>query len=157
MKRSKFLSTLVAVTIITTACNYKGTKEQEKEMDLYTECLKVHDEMMPQQEELISLRYRLSTLLSQLDSLKRSNKDFDTAMLRRRIIKVSSKLDSAEIHTTNWMNGFTTNLDEKFEGKDHQQVMGYLNKAKVDIMNIKQERNQSILNTKQLLDEYKIK
>lgn len=139
------------------SCGSQKKKEQEQEKNLFSESMALHDEVMPKQEELFSLKNKINTLGTKMDSLKKANPTLDTSALRTTITGISAKIDTASNHMSDWMHNFTSDLDEKFQNKSHEEIMNYLKKGKEDIEKVKQEFNQSISEAKQFIDEQKIK
>lgn len=155
-KITTILLSLVAVGMIT-SCGNQKRKDQEQEKNLFSESMLLHDEVMPKQEELFKLKKKIYALGAKMDSLKTANPSLDTAALRVKITGMSGKIDSAVDNMSDWMHSFTSDLDQKFEGKSHEEIMKYLNEGKQSIENVQKEFNQSISDANKLLDEYKVK
>ncbi|POY35987.1 hypothetical protein C3K47_12340 [Solitalea longa] len=154
-KITPFIASCVMLALV--SCGSQKKKDQEQEKNLFSESMALHDEVMPKQEELFSLKNKINTLGTKMDSLKKANPALDTTQLRAHINGISAKIDTASNHMSDWMHDFTSDLDEKFQNKSHKEIMTYLKNGKEDIEKVKQEFNQSISEAKQLLNDQKIK
>lgn len=149
------LSMVAAGTIV--SCGNQQRKDQEQEKNLFSESMSLHDEVMPKQEELFKLKKKIYALGTKMDSLKTANPALDTAALRVQINGLSGKIDSAVDNMSDWMHSFTSDLDQKFEGKSHEEIMKYLTEGKQSIEKVQKEFNQSIADANKLLNEHKVK
>ncbi|MND55025.1 hypothetical protein D3C80_460980 [compost metagenome] len=155
-KITTILLSLTAIGVMS-SCGNQKKKDQEQEKNLFSESMLLHDEVMPKQEELFKLKKKISGLGAKMDSLKIANPTLDTAALRIKINGLSTKIDSAVDNMSDWMHSFTSDLDQKFEGKSHEEIMKYLNDGKQSIENVQKEFNQSISDANKFLNEYKVK
>ncbi|MGV3600181.1 MAG: viral A-type inclusion protein [Dyadobacter fermentans] len=144
MKNLILLSLLAAFSL---AC---GTdKDQEKVAGLETEVLAIHDEVMPKQEDIMSLKTQISKKIQDIDSLQNVGVSSNTmAEQRIKAVDLNQKLADADKLMMDWMHEYRGDSAKKL---DSQQAVQYFEKEKERIMLVKQATLKSIQEAKTFL------
>ncbi|ACT96406.1 hypothetical protein [Dyadobacter fermentans] len=145
MKNLILLSLLAAFSL---AC---GTdKDQEKVAGLETEVLAIHDEVMPKQEDIMSLKTQISKKIQDIDSLQNVGVSSNTmAEQRIKAVDLNQKLADADKLMMDWMHEYRGDSAKKL---DSQQAVQYFEKEKERIMLVKQATLKSIQEAKTFLE-----
>lgn len=145
MKNLILLSLLAAFSL---AC---GTdKDQEKVTGLETEVLAIHDEVMPKQEDIMSLKTQISKKIQDIDSLQNVGVSSNTmAEQRIKAVDLNQKLADADKLMMDWMHEYRGDSAKKL---DSQQAVQYFEKEKERIMLVKQATLKSIQEAKTFLE-----
>lgn len=136
---------LFCTLLLQAGCQSGPSKEEE----LKNEVIKVHDRIMPRNEEIVNLRRQLSQVQAQLDSLKQARPEADTALISRETDSLASALESADNAMSDWMYAFRTD----YSGMEEEEVVQYLQEEKKKIGEIESRYEQSIRDTRKYLDE----
>lgn len=123
--------------------NKEVPAEQRAQMALYDEVIEIHDEIMPQMEDMMSAKGKLQ---EKLDTLR----DQDSA--NPAIPELESAINSlaeADEAMMNWMRKFTPQEDVE----DHQAVINYYQDQKVKITEVKQQMSDAMTEANRLLKE----
>lgn len=137
--------TLSCALLLQTGCQSGPSKGDE----LKNEVIKVHDRIMPRNEEIISLRQELSQIRTQLDSLKQARPGADTALIASETDSLASALENADNAMSDWMHAFRTD----YSGMEEEEVVQYLQEEKKKIEGIEHRYERSIQDTRKYLKE----
>jgi hypothetical protein len=134
------LTTLIAVFIF--GC---GNPEAEKVAALKKECIEIHDEVMPQWQDIASMSGELkkwSTALAEADSID------SIAQLKTQVNKSATLLDSAYDAMGDWMSNYEPDLDQS---QSIDSALSYYKSEKERITAVNSLMKLSIENGKQIL------
>jgi hypothetical protein len=119
-------------------------KPKESIVDIkYGEVMEVHDEIMPQMEDIYRLRKQLQKRADSL-SLKSSQEAFEQA---ERYREAMSSLTAADKGMMEWMRNF--NSDYKL--MEEKEAIVYLEKEKMKVEELREKFNFSIAEAKRIL------
>lgn len=131
---------LPAVFIVLLAC---GPSKRQKEEQLRSEVMAIHDEVMPRTEEMYRLRKRLQGMA---DSLLKQ--DLTDTLLRHEIERLIFKLRKADDSMMSWMHGYNGGAGLY----DHDELMQYLQEEKTKIEAVRQAIKEAIDSTNAFLE-----
>ncbi|MCF0075062.1 viral A-type inclusion protein [Dyadobacter sp. CY261] len=144
----KNLILLSFVTIFLCACG--KDKDQEKITGLETEVLAIHDEVMPKQEEIMSLKSQLSKKIQDIDSLQNVGVSSNTmAEQRIKAVDLNQKLLDADKLMMDWMHEYRGDSAKKLDPK---QSILYFEGEREKILLVKQATLKSIQEAKTFLE-----
>jgi hypothetical protein len=102
------------------------TKKQEK--DLFTEVVKVHDQVMGKEELIMINKMQLDTIIKKRPEVA------------AQASAHSKALDSVDTRMENWMHNF----DAENKGKSHNEIMSYLTEQQKQINAIDSSLNIAV-------------
>ncbi|MGX5852484.1 viral A-type inclusion protein [Dyadobacter jiangsuensis] len=144
----KNLTLLSFLLILCFACG--KDKDQEKLTSLETEVLAIHDEVMPQQEDIVRLKSQLSKKIQGIDSLQNVGVSSNTmAEQRIKAVDLNQKLADADKLMMDWMHAYRGDSAKKLEPKE---ALLYFEKEKERILLVKQATLKSIQEAKTFLE-----
>lgn len=138
----------LAVSLCIIACQQK-----ENRKELRSEVIKLHDEVMAKNSEVVNLQMTLDTLIRNVDSLKKANPQRDTAVLKKDLIKLLERLKVAEEGMNEWMHAFEPDT----EGKTEDEASGYFQAEKKKLQRIDSLYDESTEQTKAYLKKSALK
>jgi hypothetical protein len=145
MKHLILLSFIIALCV---ACG--KDKNQEKITGLETEVLAIHDEVMPKQEDIVSLKSKISKKIQGIDSLQNVGVSSNTlAEQRMKAVDLSQKLNESDKLMMDWMHEYRGDSAKKLEPKE---AILYFEKEKEKILLVKQATLKSIQEAKTFLE-----
>lgn len=125
-------------------------KDLEKITGLETEVLAIHDEVMPKQEDIISLKSQLSSKIKGIDSLQNVGVSSNTmAEQRIKAVDLNQKLADADKLMMDWMHSYRGDSAKKLDSK---QAILYFENEKEKILQVKQATLKSIQEAKTFLE-----
>ncbi|PWG78600.1 hypothetical protein DDR33_21200 [Pararcticibacter amylolyticus] len=125
--RNRSIYFLLALLISASACQ---TKSDYKAMR--AEVIKLHDEVMARNDEVVHLQMKIDTLLRNMDSLKIKNPALDTAATQIILTAHLNGLKVAEEKMNDWMHQFQPDT----EGKSGEESVAYFAEEKKKIEEI---------------------
>ncbi len=142
---------LILLSLFLVLCMACGKdKDQEKLAGLETEVLAIHDEVMPQQEDIMSLKSQLSKKIQGIDSLQNVGVSSNTmAEQRIKAVDLNQKLADADKLMMDWMHAYRGDSAKKLEPKE---ALLYFEKEKERILLVKQATLKSIQEAKTFLE-----
>ena len=139
---------LLSFLMLCIACG--KDKDQEKITGLETEVLAIHDEVMPQQEDIMSLKSQLSKKIQGIDSLQNVGVSSNTmAEQRIKAVDLNQKLADADKLMMDWMHAYRGDSAKKLDPK---QAVLYFEGEKEKILLVKQATLKSIQEAKTFLE-----
>lgn len=145
------MKNLILLSFLLVLCFACGKdKDQEKLTGLETEVLAIHDEVMPQQEDIMSLKSKLSKKIQGIDSLQNVGVSSNTmAEQRIKAVDLNQKLADADKLMMDWMHAYRGDSAKKLEPKE---ALLYFEKEKERILLVKQATLKSIQEAKTFLE-----
>lgn len=145
------MKNLILLSLLSVLCFACGKdKDQEKLTGLETEVLAIHDEVMPQQEDIMSLKSQLSKKIQGIDSLQNVGVSSNTmAEQRIKAVDLNQKLADADKLMMDWMHAYRGDSAKKLEPKE---ALLYFEKEKERILLVKQATLKSIQEAKNFLE-----
>ncbi|MGX5689099.1 hypothetical protein [Arcticibacter tournemirensis] len=138
----------LALSLCIIACQQK-----ENRKELRSEVIKLHDEVMAKNSEVVNLQMTLDTLIRNVDSLKKANPQRDTAVLKKDLIKLLERLKIAEEGMNEWMHAFEPDT----EGKTEDEASSYFQAEKKKLQRIDSLYDESREQTKAYLKKSALK
>ncbi|HWV31070.1 MAG TPA: hypothetical protein VN038_15530 [Dyadobacter sp.] len=145
------MKNLIPLSFVLMLCFACGKdKDQEKLAGLETEVLAIHDEVMPQQGDIMSLKSQLSKKIQGIDSLQNVGVSSNTmAEQRIKAVDLNQKLADADKLMMDWMHAYRGDSAKKLEPKE---ALLYFEKEKERILLVKQATLKSIQEAKTFLE-----
>lgn len=145
------MKNLILLSFLITLCFACGKdKDLEKVAGLETEVLAIHDEVMPKQEDIITLKTQLSTKIQGIDSLQNVGVSSNTmAEQRIKAVDLNQKLTDADKLMMDWMHAYRGDSAKKLDSK---QAILYFENQKERILLVKQATLKSIQEAKTFLE-----
>jgi len=147
MTINKTLSLLI-LSFCIIACQQK-----ENRKELRSEVIKLHDEVMAKNSEVVSLQMKLDTLIRDIDSLKSASPERDTLSLKKDLQKLMAGLKMAEEGMNEWMHQFEPDT----EGKTEDESSSYFQEEKKKLQRIDSLYDTSTKQTKEFLKKSALK
>lgn len=145
MKNPILLSLLASALL---ACG--DDKNQEKVTGLETEVLAIHDEVMPRQSDIVSLKSQLSKKIQDIDSLQNLGVSSNTmAEQRIKALDLNQKLVEADKLMMDWMHEYRGDSAKKLDTK---QSIQYFEQERERILQVRQATLKSIQEAKTFLE-----
>lgn len=141
----------ILLSLVITACLACGKdKDQEKIVNLETEVLAIHDEVMPKQEDIVGLKSQLNKKVQGIDSLQNVGVSSNTlAEQRIQAVDLNQKLADADKLMMDWMHEYRGDSAKKLDPK---QAISYFEQEKEKILVVKQATLKSIQEAKTFLE-----
>lgn len=145
------MKNLILLSFLITLCFACGKdKDLEKITGLETEVLAIHDEVMPKQGDIVSLKSQLSTKIQGIDSLQNVGVSSNTmAEQRIKAVDLNQKLADADKLMMDWMHEYRGDSAKKLDSK---QAILYFENQKEKILVVKQATLKSIQEAKTFLE-----
>jgi hypothetical protein len=128
------------LTMLAALALYSCADNTKEEKNLVNDILKVHDQVMANDEMLMKNKMKLDTLLKQ---------KIDTDAVKM----LEAKLAAADAAMEKWMNGFQLDMT----GKSHDEVMKYYTDQKKQVAAVDSQVNVAIKEADKYLSNHKIK
>lgn len=126
-------------------------QDQDKVKELESQVLTIHDEVMPQMDEIMTLKMKLSKKIVRLDSLQNEGITGNTlAEERMKASDLNQKLNESDKLMMNWMNEYKGDSAKKLQP---EQAIQYFENEKKKIDEVKQVTIKSINDAKSFLDK----
>lgn len=141
---------ILAITLITILAACAG-QDKDKILELEGQVLTIHDEVMPQMEEIMTLKMKLSKKMVQLDSLQDEGVTGNSlAEERIKAADLNQRLNEADKLMMSWMNEFRGDSAKKLQS---DQAVLYFENEKKKIDEVKQVTIKSINDAKSFLEK----
>jgi len=142
----KNLIMLVAILASFASCDKKADKVQELE----TEVLAIHDEVMPQMDDIMSLKSQLSKKIQSMDSLQNEGVSSNTtAEARIKAVDLNQRLNESDKLMMDWMHAYRGDSAKKL---NPEAAVLYFEQQKEKILLVKQQTVKAIEETKTFLE-----
>ena len=129
-------------------CDSNG--EKDKITGIESEVLTIHDEVMPQMDEIMTLKSKLSRKIQSMDSLQNEGISSITfAEERIKAVDLNQKLNESDKLMMQWMHEYRGDSAKKLKA---DQALAYFEKEKEKILNVKQTTLKSIQEAKTFLE-----
>jgi len=136
----------LAITILLFGCN----KEKENVIELETEVLALHDEVMPKLEEIMTLKSKLSKKILSMDSLQNEGiSGNNLAEDRMKAVDLNQRLNESDKLMMDWMHAYNGDSAKKLKP---QQSLLYFENEKKKMIHVKEFTLKSIQETKSYLN-----
>lgn len=135
------------VLISFTACN--NTKEEEE--ILQANIIETHDVLMLKGETIMANKESLNQILENTANANSANESLDNEAFFKQVNTLNNNLTKADDAMMTWMNNFNPD----FAGKNHTQIMEYLNKQKIEIEKVESLTEKALNNSNMFIKKYK--
>lgn len=144
----KQLILLSAIALLCFACG--KDKDQEKVLNLETEVLAIHDEVMPKMQDIETLKATLSQKVQNIDSLQNVGVSGNNlAEQRIKAVDLKQRLEESDKLMMDWMHEYRGDSAKKLNS---QEAVQYFEKEKDKILLVKQTTLKAIQETKTFLE-----
>ncbi len=138
MKIKKIYLFALALFFLLSGCN----GDKEKVLELETEVLTLHDEVMPKQGEIMALKSKLSRKIVRMDSLQNEGiTGNNLAEERMRAVDLNQKLNESDKLMMDWMHQYNGDSAKKLKP---QQSLLYFENEKKKMIHVKEFTLKSI-------------
>ena len=139
---------IFSLFIILTACGTDAQKD--KVTTLEAEVMTIHDEVMPQMEDIMTLKSHLSKKIQSIDSMQNVGISSNTlAEQRIKAVDINQKLNESDKLMMDWMHAYQGDSAKKLQPAD---AVAYFEKEKEKILLVKQTTVKSIQEAKTFLE-----
>ena len=129
-----------------------GCQNQKAEQQkLQKEVIEQHDVLMVRMDLLQDNKSALSLIENNLDNIKKVQPNLDTVQLKAEITDLKIQLTVSDESMMKWMNNFNSD----YTGKNHEEVMKYLENQKIKIDTVKTLFDQSLSKSGAIIQKYK--
>jgi hypothetical protein len=140
---------LSAAFIIATFASCGKDAKQEKIISIEAEVMQIHDEVMPEMDNIMRLKSQLSKKIQNIDSLQNVGISSNTlAEARIKAVDLNQKLNDADKLMMDWMHEYKGDSAKKLKA---DEAISYFEKEKERILLVKQSTVKSIQETKMFL------
>ena len=123
--------------------------DKDKVTELEGEVMTVHDEVMPQMDEIMTLKAKLSRKIVSMDSLQNEGISGNTlAEERIKAVDLNQKLNESDKLMMDWMHEYRGDSAKKLKS---EQAILYFENEKKKIESVKQITTKNINDTKAFL------
>lgn len=142
----KNLTILLAILATLAACN----KDADKVQELEKEVLAIHDDVMPQMDNIMSLKSQLAKKIQSMDSLQNEGVSSNTiAQERIKAVDLNQKLNESDKQMMEWMHAYRGDSAKKLKP---DAAALYFEHEKEKILLVKQNTVKAIEETKTFLE-----
>ncbi|NIJ52157.1 viral A-type inclusion protein [Dyadobacter arcticus] len=144
----KSLIQLLVIVAILPGCGQDAKKD--KATDLEAEVMTIHDAVMPQMDDIMSLKSKLSKEIQHIDSLQNIGISSNTmAEQRIKAVDLNQKLNDSDKLMMNWMHEYRGDSAKKLKS---EEAIAYFEKEREKILLVKQTTAKSIQEAKTFLE-----
>ena len=144
----KIFLPICLITILIFGCDQKNDKE--KVLDLEAEVMTIHDEVMPQMDDIMTLKSKLSKKIQEMDSLQNIGVSSNTlAEQRIKAVDLNQKLNESDKAMMSWMHAYRGDSAKKLKP---QEATMYFEAEREKILLVKQTTLKSIQDAKTFLE-----
>ncbi|TLV01297.1 viral A-type inclusion protein [Dyadobacter luticola] len=130
------------------ACSKDANKD--KAVELENEVMAIHDEVMPQMDDIMSLKSKLSKKIQNIDSLQNVGISGNSlAEQRIKAVDLNQKLNESDKQMMTWMHEYRGDSAKKLKS---EEAVAYFEKEKEKILAVKQTTVKSIQEVKTFLE-----
>ena len=142
---NKYVLTL-GITLSFLACN----KDADKVLELEGEVMTIHDEVMPQMDDIMTLKSKLSKKIIQMDSLQNEGiAGNNIAEERIKATEINQKLNESDKLMMDWMHEYRGDSAKKLKAED---AILYFETQKKRIIEVKEITSKNIQEAKTFID-----
>jgi chemotaxis response regulator CheB len=124
--------------------------QKDKVSDLEAEVMTIHDEVMPQMDDIMTLKSKLSKKIQSMDSLQNEGISSNTlAEQRIKAVDLNQKLNESDKLMMNWMHEYRGDSARKLKP---EAAVSYFETEKEKILLVKQTTTKSIQEAKTFLE-----
>ena len=128
------------------SCN----KDADKVLELESEVMRIHDDVMPQMDDIMTLKSKLSRKIIQMDSLQNEGVAGNSlAQERIKATEINQKLNESDKLMMDWMHAYRGDSAKKLKPSEAIQ---YFEVQKDKIVEVKEITSKNILEAKAFLD-----
>ena len=138
---------LVFLLFALSGCQNQKAEQQK----LQKEVIEQHDVLMVRMDLLQDNKSALSLIENNLDNIKKVQPNLDTVQLKAEITDLKIQLTVSDESMMKWMNNFNSD----YTGKNHEEVMKYLENQKIKIDTVKTLFDQSLSKSGAIIQKYK--
>ncbi len=138
------------ILLFSTALMLACGKDKDKALELETEVMQMHDEVMPKLDEIMSLKAQLSKRIQHADSLQNEGISGNSiAEDRMKSVDMNQKLNQSDKMMMDWMNNYRGDSAKKLKP---QEAVLYFETEKKKMTDIKEFTLKSIQEAKTFLN-----
>ncbi|MEM7101947.1 MAG: hypothetical protein AAF502_02375 [Bacteroidota bacterium] len=143
----KFTLKLFCFLLVTTFAFNACTSKKQERIAKVSEVMKIHDDVMPKMDEIVSLQGQVKAMMTAINS--------DSANIDKRLLEKAEKtlddLNKADVAMWDWMNAFKMPVDS--DPRSHVEIMAYLEEEHKAIEKVSEMMLTSIDNGNALIKE----
>jgi len=138
----------VFVLALLSGCGKEG--KQDKASELEAEVMTIHDEVMPQMDQIMTLKSKLSKKIQHMDSLQNEGISSNTiAEERMKAVDLNQKLNESDKLMMSWMHAYRGDSAKKLKP---ESAIHYFESEKEKILEVKQVTLKSIQEAQTFLE-----
>jgi len=128
------------------SCN----KDGDKVLELESEVMRIHDDVMPQMDDIMTLKSKLSKRIVRMDSLQNEGvAGNNLAQERIKATEINQKLNESDKLMMDWMHDYRGDSAKKLKPTEAIQ---YFELQKNKIVEVKEITSKNIQEAKEFLD-----
>ncbi|MCF2447391.1 viral A-type inclusion protein [Dyadobacter sp. CY345] len=137
---------VLAISCLLFSCN----KDADKVLELESEVMRIHDDVMPQMDDIMTLKSKLSKKIIQMDSLQNEGiAGNNLAQERIKATEINQKLNESDKLMMDWMHAYRGDSAKKLKPTEAIQ---YFEAQKDKIVSVKEITSKNIQEAKAFLD-----
>lgn len=139
---------ILALGIITFL--FSCDKDADRVLELESEVMQIHDEVMPQMDDIMTLKSKLSKKITHLDSLQNEGvAGNNLAEERMKATEINQKLNDSDKLMMDWMHAYRGDSAKKLKAAD---AIIYFESQKSKIIEVKEITSRAIQEAKTFLE-----
>ena len=136
----------VGISALLFSCN----KDADKVLELESEVMQIHDDVMPQMDYIMTLKSKLSKKIMHMDSLQNEGvAGNNLAEERMKATEINQKLNESDKLMMDWMHSYRGDSAKKLKAAD---AIIYFESQKSKIIEVKEITSRTIQEAKSFLD-----
>lgn len=144
----KYSLTSLLFLALLSGCDNEGKKDKVSELE--AEVMTIHDEVMPQMDEIMTLKSKLSKKILSMDSLQNEGISSNTiAEQRIKAVDLNQKLNESDKLMMSWMHEYRGDSAKKLKPEN---AAAYFEQEKEKILQVKQVTLKSIQEAQTFLE-----
>ena len=137
---------IFAISCALFSCN----KDADKVLELESEVMRIHDDVMPQMDDIMTLKSKLSKKIIQMDSLQNEGvAGNNIAEERIKATEINQKLNESDKLMMDWMHEYRGDSAKKLKP---EAAILYFETQKKRIIEVKEITSKNIQEAKTFLD-----
>ncbi|SKB52376.1 viral A-type inclusion protein [Dyadobacter psychrophilus] len=134
--------------VLLASCGQEAKKDKVTELE--AEVMTIHDEVMPQMDQIMTLKSQLSKKIQHMDSLQNEGISSNTiAEERIKAVDLNQKLNESDKLMMSWMHSYRGDSAKKLAPEG---AVAYFEKEKEKILEVKQLTLKSIQEAQTFLE-----
>jgi len=143
-------SYLLIFGLLLLICGCGKDANKDKAVELEAEVMAIHDEVMPQMDDIMTLKSKLSKKIQSIDSLQNVGISGNTlAEQKIKAADLNQKLNESDKLMMAWMHEYRGDSAKKLKS---EEAVAYFEKEKEKILAVKQTTVKSIQEVKTFLE-----